>query len=1138
MLKIAVLHVQGFIIRPMPRLTSQLLEKYPFSRYATSQTIQRGRAYYKDGRAWEVTMPSDQKAVCMVDGDTGEYTVEIEIDKKSGEPTFECDCYYADEGNFCKHMIAAALEVSDYLKDEEEDEEEFDEPAPVPQVKESFGDWKNKLNQTLALMPRLSSGGSQGKRYAIAVILGRDRYGFYNYGGRSPYSYSLEPFVIKENEWTPLQEVTGFDPERVNQILETSKNWIKTEGQFYSTFNPKGCLNLDQEAFSFINLLFRVTRIYGGQTGNNLSDFLPMLGRYNIPVFLGKTNYPEKVERRLHILPDPIQIQIDIQQDEKKLSLQAGYEHGGAFTHIQKKIEVMTSNPTWVLMDDTIAQIENSRALEILSAFPIEIPNGQVDLFREQYFPLIAQTLPIKSDLVKWHDVHADAIPRLYLHDDNKEKVLRAELYFGYGEHEARLGKSNEPPYGVFSLPDTWDLIRVHRQPEREEYFYQLLTDPIYRLKRAGSPHPHGTLELRARAHPYDFLVHSVPLLTQAGFEIYGEENLKLGRINRNTPTLRVSISSGIDWFDLKTIVEFGDQQISFHDVRKALKRGEHYIKLADGSIGQIPEEWLEKYKHLWGLAEETEDGFRLSDLHLPLLDSLLEDDASLQTPPDLIQRRERFRHFERIAPQPLPKGFTGELRPYQKHGYDWLHFLREYKFGGILADDMGLGKTVQVLTYLQSLQEQAQVKNEAGAEQSAALSLSKGRSAALLVVPKSLLANWQRESEKFTPSLRFLEYMGNFRNKDVSIFNDYDVIITTYGTMLRDIEILHEYKFHHIILDESQAIKNPLAKSAKAARLLNAEHRIVMTGTPVENNTFELWSQFAFLNPGLLGSMDYFKKEFANPIEAAGDEKTAETLRKLVYPFILRRTKEQVALELPPRTERIIYTDMDSAQKKLYTQTRERYRAELLGLIETEGMNNARFKILEGLLRLRQIAIHPALVDKKFKGESPKFEILLETLETLQAENHKALIFSQFVETLKLVKRQLDARKIKYVYLDGKTPNRQSRVDLFQNDASYPFFLISLKAGGVGLNLTAADYVIHLDPWWNPAVEMQASDRAHRIGQTKPVFIYKIIARDTVEEKILQLQEKKRALVKNIIATEASFFKSLTQDDVRGLFE
>lgn len=1122
----------GFIIYPMHRLTSQLLDNYPYSRHATPQTIQRGRAYHKDGRAWDVSMVSDQEAVCLVDGDTGKYTVEIEIDKKTGELNFECECYFAEDGNFCKHMVAAAMEVSEYLRDEEEDddedgEEEFEPPAS--KTKEVVNDWKNKLIQSMALMPRQSSGGSLGKRYAIVVILERDRYNFYNYGGNSPYSYSLKPFVVKESEWSPLQEVREFNPEQVNQLLETSKNWIKTGGQYYPSFSSKGCLNLTQEALSFVSLLFNVTRMYGGQAGNNLSNILPMLAKFDIPIFLGKTDYQAKVERRLHILPNPIHIQIDMQQDETKLSLQAGFDNNGTFTHIQKKIEVMTQNPTWVFMDDAIVQIENSRSLETLSAFPVEIPNQQVELFREQYFPLIAQTLPIKSDLVKYQDIHAEAIPRLYLQDDNKEKVLRAALQFGYGDYNSPLAK--DEPYALASIPDTWELVRIHRQPEREEYFYQLLTDPIYRLKRAGAPHPYGTLELRARAHPFDFLMHSIPALIKAGFEIYGEDNLKLGKINRNTATLRVQISSGIDWFDLKTFVEFGNQQVNFHDIRKALKRKENYIKLADGSIGQIPQEWLEKYKHLWGLAEETADGFRVNDLHLSLIDSLLEDDASIQTPPDLIQRRERFRHFERIAPQPLPQGFTGELRPYQKHGYDWLHFLREYKFGGILADDMGLGKTVQVLTYLQSLKEIRAERSDPKGEQSRS-------AAALLVVPKSLITNWQRESEKFTPSLRFLEYMGIFRNKDTAIFKDYDVVITTYGTMLRDIETLHKYKFHHIILDESQAIKNPLAKSAKAARLLNAEHRIVMTGTPVENNTFELWSQFAFLNPGLLGSMDYFKKEFANPIEAAGDEKTAETLRKLVYPFILRRTKEQVALELPPRTERIIYTDMDSAQKKFYAQTRERYRAELLGLIESEGMNNARFKVLEGLLRLRQIAIHPALVDKNYKGDAPKFEILLETLETLQAENHKALIFSQFVETLKLVKKELDARNIKYVYLDGQTPNRQSRVDLFQNDSSYPFFLISLRAGGVGLNLTAAEYVIHLDPWWNPAVEMQASDRAHRIGQTKPVFIYKIIARDTVEEKILQLQEKKRALVKNIIATEASFFKSLTQEDVKGLFE
>jgi non-specific serine/threonine protein kinase len=361
--------------------------------------------------------------------------------------------------------------------------------------------------------------------------------------------------------------------------------------------------------------------------------------------------------------------------------------------------------------------------------------------------------------------------------------------------------------------------------------------------------------------------------------------------------------------------------------------------------------------------------------------------------------------------------------------------------------------------------------------------------------------------------------------------------VLTTYGIVIKDIELFRSYRFHYVILDESQAIKNPVSQSARACRLLNAEHRLVMTGTPVENSTFELWSQFAFLNPGLLGSLEYFKSEIGGPIERDANADTAQFLRKMVYPFILRRTKEQVAPELPARTERVIFGDMEPAQRKLYNRTREDYRKSLLGLIEGQGMENARMKILEGLLRLRQICIHPRLVDHSFHGESAKFELLLEQIETLLAEGHKALIFSQFVESLKLLRIELDARKIRYAYLDGQTNNRQEQVDLFQNDPAIPFFLISLKAGGVGLNLTAAEYVIHLDPWWNPAVEMQASDRAHRIGQDKPVFIYKYILRDSVEEKILLLQERKKNLVEQLITTETSFFKSLSTDDVKALF-
>lgn len=1070
----------------MPTLTSQILDSFPSRYHTSSQSIERGREYFFQGRVTLIDHESDY-ALCRVRGHSGNYEVSFEFNDR-GELQFFCTCPQGEAMGGCKHIVAASLSLSRHIRNSK-----------------STKTWKTKLATLFEAKPRSSSGGIS--KYAALLGLRRDTFG-YGYD-----RYSLVPYIVKANSWQPLREAKELNAHEINDLLDRNRQWTGLVEQPYQGTNSAGCINTSPEGVGFFNIILSTSRSY--YLPINTLSYLPLLSRASVPLFLMSGN---TFKHRLQIAGEIIDPCILFERDAEKLTLQIEFEiNGQKILAGKKELRSISNDPPYLLFDTFLISFANLHLSPVIQTLPLEIPLSDEETFRQNYFLPLAERIAIKSDFVEWRDVTADVVPRLYLRDD--KNALYADLRFGYGDYEVTPSASPEPAV-VVDLPGTWTMGRIRRQMERESHFISLLTDSSYRLKRSARPHPFGTYELRARAHPYDFLLHSIPQLTQAGFEIYGEETLKVGKINRHTPTLRVNITSGIDWFDLHAVVDYGDQQVALAQLRKAVKRGEHYIKLADGSIGQIPEELLEKYKQVWNLAEETEDGFRINDFHLPLLDSLLEGDAEVEIPSDLTERRQRLRAFERIVPQDCPEGFTGDLRPYQKHGFDWLYFLREYKFGGILADDMGLGKTIQVLAYLQSLRER-----------------DKPQAASLLVVPKSLLVNWQRESEKFTPALRFLEYMGNFRKKDAGLFNDYDVVLTTYGTMLRDIETLRGHKFHYIILDESQAIKNPIAKSAKAARLLNAEHRLVMTGTPVENNTFELWSQFAFLNPGLLGNMDYFRSAFANPIENGRDESAAALLRKLVYPFILRRTKEQVAPELPPRTERVIYTDLEPAQRKIYNQTKERYRAELLGLIETSGMADARMKILEGLLRLRQIAIHPALVEKTYHGEAPKFEILLETLETLQAEGHKALIFSQFIQTFALLKPELKRRDISFAYLDGQTRDRQHEVDAFQNDPSIPFFLISLKAGGVGLNLTAADYVIHLDPWWNPAVEMQASDRAHRIGQDKPVFIYKIIARDTVEEKILQLQERKRALVQSIIATESSFFKSLTKDDVQLLF-
>jgi len=1065
-------------------LTPQLLETFPYYQYADYKTIQRGQQYYRDGRVYDMEV-FDDYAVCQVNGDSDDYEVTISLVGRN-KVHMNCNCPYADLGNLCKHMVASMLSLTQYLKSEKVQD-----------------DWQYKLGIALQNTPRRKSGANI-QRYAAILLLQKDDY-------YQQVHFSLIPRIVKASQWGMLK-IMESDPTTINESLDHNRGWTSHLEAPYQVVNPAGCLNLPAEGIAFFNFILQQTRYYGF---SNFAEYLPMLARMDIPIFQ-YFNRP-KIKDRIQIQANSLEVRAAFTRDEDHISLQAGIElDGQLLTSAKGNLHIVSLNPPWVLIGSKLVPVANPESLDLMQSFPISIPTAQEEIFREKYFRQIAERVPIQGDVVTWHDIHEDAVPRLYLHND--DGTLRADLHFGYGEYET-LPDRQPAPVSTMDNPGSWTLTRIHRQPEQEAGFYQLLANQKYGLKRAGNRFPYGTFEMRARTHPFDFLIHSIPALTAAGFEIYGDKE-SLGKINPHTPTIRINITSGIDWFELDAVVMYGDQEIKLREIHKAIRRGDRYIKLADGSIGQIPEQWLERYKHLFNMAEETQGGMRISDLQLSLVDELLEDAGQANIPDEYYEKRERLKGFKDIKSQLIPRGFTGELRPYQKAGLDWLHFLQEFGFGGILADDMGLGKTIQVLAFLQSQREISKVQN-----------------AALLVVPKSLLTNWQRESTRFTPELRFLEYMGNSRDKDTSKFNDYDIILTTYGTMLRDIETLQKYRFSYVILDESQAIKNPLAQSAKAARLLDAEHRLCMTGTPVENNTFELWSQFAFINPGLLGSMDYFKREFASPIESKQDESTANLLKRIIYPFILRRTKEQVAPELPPRTERIIFTDLEPAQRKIYNNTRDYYRAQLLGMIEEGGMENARMKILEGLLRLRQICIHPALVEPTYNKVAAKFEIMLETLETLKAEGHKALVFSQFVQTLKLLEADMKKMGLSYTYLDGKTKDRQERVDTFQNDPSISFFLISLKAGGVGLNLTAADYVLHLDPWWNPAVEMQAADRTHRIGQEKPVFIYKFIARETVEEKILELQTRKKELVEQLISAEGSFFKSLTKDDVKVLF-
>ncbi|MEX2212844.1 MAG: DEAD/DEAH box helicase [Phycisphaeraceae bacterium] len=660
----------------------------------------------------------------------------------------------------------------------------------------------------------------------------------------------------------------------------------------------------------------------------------------------------------------------------------------------------------------------------------------------------------------------------------------------------------------------------IRRDRDAEAAALELLASMGFRPMPAYDRDTERQLEVKLRK-----LHAALSPLVAAGWRVEAE-----GKPYRSAGAIQLKVASGIDWFELSGQAQFDDQTIELPLLLEALRRKENTVTLGDGTIGMLPEEWLKKYGTLAALGNDEGDHIRFGRTQVGLLDALLAAMPEATCDEVFHQARERLRRFAGVKPVDAPPGFGGELRPYQCEGLGWLQFLREFRFGGCLADDMGLGKTIQVLAMLDARRlEKEAARNEKDDAVKGASSLPRP---SLVVVPRSLVFNWQSEASKFTPELRVLDHTGIDRicrgeGDHAADLGEYDLILITYGTLRADAAKLKDVKFDYLILDEAQAVKNAGSASAKAVRLLDGEHRLVMTGTPVENRLSDLWSLFEFLNPGMLGSASVFKL-----LGGGGDSDSGEAralLSKALRPFILRRKKEQVARDLPARFEQTLYCELEPKQRKLYNQLREHYRKSLLGKVDKDGLNKSKMHVLEALLRLRQAACHPGLIDDARKGEaSAKLDALLPQLQEVIDEGHKVLVFSQFTSLLAIVRQRLDAEKITYEYLDGQTRDRQARVERFQNDPACPVFLISLKAGGSGLNLTAADYVFLLDPWWNPAVEAQAVDRAHRIGQSKQVFAYRLIARDTVEEKVLELQNSKRDLADAIISEDNSLISKL----------
>lgn len=700
-----------------------------------------------------------------------------------------------------------------------------------------------------------------------------------------------------------------------------------------------------------------------------------------------------------------------------------------------------------------------------------------------------------------------------------EDKTIQVTLDFEYDGTRVPFGKlADKTPYVTVKKPEEELIYWVKRNLKTEQEAYNFL------ISQKFTPLQTNNLLLEGD-NAIDFYNFILPKLNKSWkIEETGDfSGLKTAK-DKLKIHAEIDFDEFIDSFNVIISCAVGNTDISLDMVQSYLQQGMKYFYMENEGYVEVPlAEILQFTKSLSNYdAQKIDDRlFRIKTYRAGFIADITEQGVVLSMSPKFEKFWNQICTFNTLEEIKVPAGVNAELRDYQKKGFNWLWFLYSYGLNGILADDMGLGKTLQTLTLIQK------AKDEDGQEP------------ALVICPTSVVFNWETEIEKFVPGLKCLNLTGAARKDQFKRIEKNDIVVTSYALIRRDIKELKKYNFRFIILDESQNIKNYESLTAQCAKQLNGLHRIALSGTPIENRISELWSVFDFLMPGFLYDIDEFNYRYTVPIQDRGDRSVESRLKKQIFPFILRRLKRDVAKDLPDKVENVAYCKMTSEQKDLYLDVLDSTREELFKNIAENGFEKSKMSIFTALLRLRQICNHPRLYDKeglKQINESGKFEHLKEMLEEIISEGHRILLFSQFVQMLDIVKEWFDEVGIKYEYLTGETKNRQERVERFNSDESIPVFLISLKAGGTGLNLTGADYVIHYDPWWNPAVEDQATDRAHRIGQTKKVFVYRFVTKGSIEEKIMKLKERKRDLVDSIISVDRSIGKSLTFEDLKDI--
>jgi superfamily II DNA or RNA helicase len=1077
------------------------------SPFVTLRTRVKGADYFRSGGVIEIA-GGEWSAHAIVRG-TRDYRVDLR--RESGTDRFRasCECpYYTDRVEICKHIWAALLEAdrrgllgADQVSPTATLEPEYRPPAEPPSAG-AHGSaraslktpvWERFLNElqqdAMAAerarpAPRFSNGemvysidvrGTLNGYGTVLNVLFRQR--------RKSGSWSKpRPASATPSEAEHLANPT--DREILSLLLGAGNPWT-----YGATYEP---------GFS------RSRYVLNGPLEDIILPKIAQSGRGGL----------DRIGDEEGFFPfswddgPPWRFDVQISSNgSDSITVDGRFVRNGEWLELREPVLLLSRG--FLFTRNTVARLDVEDGfgwIARLRAFgPISMPRAQSDALVETIARSGLDPHAVPSEL-RYDVVEGSPRPRVRVGRPERHNPyalrqdLRATVQFDYD------GAVVEGPAGAAAYDRAnRRLIRRDRAAE------QAAIDRLHELGfRYTWSHFESRQLLGISPEQFPRVVHS---LVQEGWRVEAE-----GRPFRPALGMRLEVSSGIDWFDLHGAVDFGEgRSAPFPQLLAAVARGEDVVVLDDGSVGLLPEEWLRRYAAIAGFGSADGDSIRFGRSQVALLDALLAAQPAISYDETFARVRAELRGFDGIQPEDPPRSFRGTLREYQREALGWFSFLRRFQFGGCLADDMGLGKTVMVLALLDARRQ---------------ASASAERRPSIVVVPRSLVFNWRDEAARFSPKLKIADYTGTQR--DPASLGDAALVLTTYGTLRRDAARLNAIEFDYAILDEAQAIKNAATASAKAARLLRARHRLALSGTPIENHLGELWSLFEFLNPGLLGSAKAFQR--ASSARTKGDE-NLDWLTRALRPFILRRTKEQVAPELPRRTEQTLQCELEPAQRRHYDELRAHYRQTLLARIARDGVNRSKMQILEALLRLRQAACHSGLIDPARAQEpSAKFELLIPRLLEVIEEGHKALVFSQFTSLLGLLRPRLEGLRIPYEYLDGRTRDRAARVERFQSDPECRLFLISLKAGGLGLNLTAAEYVFLLDPWWNPAVEAQAIDRAHRIGQSRHVFAYRLLARDTVEEKVAELQQSKRDLADAILKADAGLIRSLKAEDLEML--